>query len=314
MWNMVAFLFILFLILGLIIVASMYPPTSSLSEFELKRRAAVGHENDLRAYQRIVAAPKINSLLRLIEALLLLTVICMLILSLGWVWGIIVAVIVTAVYRTIASVPLIRRWSKRVYEWCEPSFEGLVDQASWLGWVFRGPSLSPAPHSVRIGSPQELRYVVDHSHGALSDAQKRLVAGALSFSDTTVADIMTARDQIDAVKASEFLGPLVLDELHKLGHSRLPVMHGDLDHIVGILTVEELLSLGDKRSVTAEKAMDQAVTYLNRSDNLAHALDLFLQTHQHLIIVRDDEGQTAGLLTLGDVVDSLVGKRASLGR
>ena len=120
---------------------------------------------------------------------------------------------------------------------------------------------------------------------------------------------MTPRENIDHVQKGEFLGPLVLDELHALGHSRLPVVDKDLDHIVGILHMRDMLSLDIKRSSTAEKAMEPKVYYVRQSDTLEYALGVFLKVRHHLLIVVDDESNTTGLLTIEDVIEALIGRK-----
>ncbi len=125
----------------------------------------------------------------------------------------------------------------------------------------------------------------------------------------TVDSVMTPRSVIDFIKQSEFLGPLVLDELHALGHSRLPVIADDLDHVVGVLHLRDLLSLDVKRSVTAEKAMEKKVYYIREDDTLEHALSAFIRTRHHLFIVINKNRETVGLLTLEDVMESLIGRR-----
>ena len=114
---------------------------------------------------------------------------------------------------------------------------------------------------------------------------------------------------IDFIKQGEFLGPLVLDELHALGHSRLPVVADDLDHVVGVLHLRDLLSLDIKRSTTTDKAMEPKVYYIREDDTLEHALSAFLRTRHHLFIVINKNRETVGLLTLEDVIEALIGRR-----
>jgi CBS domain containing-hemolysin-like protein len=162
---------------------------------------------------------------------------------------------------------------------------------------------------MRIGSRNELQHLVDQSDGILSAEEKQLVVHSLSFSDKVVGDIMIPISKVVSIKKSELLGPLMLDELHKSGHSRLPVIASDVDHIVGILHLDNLLALDTKRSVTAEKAMDSHVHYIRYDQTLPKALTALLRTHQHIFIVVDESRQTKGIITLNDVIEALIGRK-----
>jgi CBS domain containing-hemolysin-like protein len=105
------------------------------------------------------------------------------------------------------------------------------------------------------------------------------------------------------------LGPLTLNDLHKTGHSRLPVINGDIDHVVGILNLKGLLALDIKRSTTAEKAMDPKVYYIRADQVLQHALAAFLRTKHQLFIVVNEYRETVGLLTLEDAIEALIGRK-----
>jgi CBS domain containing-hemolysin-like protein len=120
---------------------------------------------------------------------------------------------------------------------------------------------------------------------------------------------MTPKSAIKTVKKSEFLGPLVLSEIHELGHSRLPVIAGDIDHVVGVLHISDLLSLDVKHSMTAEKAMEAKVFYIRHDDNLEHALAAFIESRHHLFIVINEYRETVGLLTLEDIMAALIGRQ-----
>ena len=114
---------------------------------------------------------------------------------------------------------------------------------------------------------------------------------------------------IEAISRSELLGPLVLDELHKKGHSRFPVIDKDLDDIVGVLKMRDVLTLDTTRKHTSkvETAMKTEVFYIHEDQTLAHALNAFITTHHHLFIVVNEFRETVGILTLEDVIEALIG-------
>ena len=117
---------------------------------------------------------------------------------------------------------------------------------------------------------------------------------------------MTPRSVIEAVPLGETLGPLVLDELYKTGHSRFPVYDKDLDHIVGMLYLHDLLDLR-QGSQPAKEAMQTKVYFVREDRDLSHALHGFLKTKHHLFVVVNEYRETVGLLSLEDVIEALVG-------
>jgi len=169
--------------------------------------------------------------------------------------------------------------------------------------------MSTGSHVLHIDSRQELQHLVAESDGVLTPEEKKLIVNSLSFNDQLVRNVMTPRDSITSIKKSEFLGPLALDDLHKAGYTRLPVISSDIDHIIGILHLEGLLALDIKRSSTAEKAMEPKVFYIHQDQTLHHALTEFLSTRHYLLIVIDEARQTVGLLTLTDVIEALIGRK-----
>jgi len=143
----------------------------------------------------------------------------------------------------------------------------------------------------------------------LTADEKRLVIHSLSFNDQLINTIMTPRSMIVSIDHLDFLGPLRLDDLHKTGHSRLPVINEDIDHIVGILQISNLLALDVKKSTTAEKAMDPKVYYIREDQTLNHALAAFIRTRHHLFIVVNQFRETVGILSLEDVIEALIGRK-----
>ena len=115
---------------------------------------------------------------------------------------------------------------------------------------------------------------------------------------------------IESVPMNELLGPLVLDDLHKKGYSRFPVIDGDIDHVVGMLRIQDLLTIDRKaKSHRAETVMSKDVYYIRENQTLQHALAAFLKTQHHLFIVVNEFRETVGLLSLEDVIEALLGQK-----
>ena len=157
-------------------------------------------------------------------------------------------------------------------------------------------------------SKAELGYIIERSASVLTRDELLRVQASLALDSHSVEDVMTPVSVVDAIEVQESLGPLVLDSLHKTGHSRFPVIDRDIDHVVGILYLHDIINLKSAKS-TVREAMDPRVHYIHEKQSLERALHGFLKTHRHLFVVVNDYRETVGVLTLEDVLETLLGKK-----
>lgn len=293
-------------LLGLVVLAAMRPPQGRLSRYELQRRAEQAGDHqaqaELRRYQYQAVVLGISRALQLL--LVVLGFYCVItLLGIGWGGLLTLGVIVLH--------PVLARWlpfvhlGQRLYRYLEPRVEGQAHRLTWLYALIRLES-HYAPQT-QLGSRHELAHLIDQAGTHMSTEERELLLHSLAFEERTVADVMLPAERITTVDRRELLGPLVLDDLHKTGHAFFPVVDGDLSRIVGVLSIDGFLSLDDKRSITAEKAMSSHIVYVRDTASLRAAIKLFMQSHQHLLIVEDAEGAAVGALTLYDCLRVLFG-------
>ncbi len=304
---MIVLLLILFLVWLwlLVFVQAIQLPDVGLSHFELTRRATRGETEAQAQLRRHEVRADILSLKQAVVTLLLIIITIWSIITFAWVWGLSIAVLIGLTYGAMARWSFITQRAARFYLKREASLLHVIQKAPLFFRLVRADFRQPQP---QLGSRQELEHLVNESQGILTAEEKKIVIHGLSFGERLVSELMTPRSMIDTIKKTEFLGPLTLDELHKTGHSRLPVIDQDIDHVVGILQLRGLLALDIKRSVTAEKAMEPRVYYVRQDKTLQHALAAFLRTRHHLFIVVNEYRETVGLLTLEDVIEALLGR------
>lgn len=244
---------------------------------------------------------------RIVSNLLLVLIVVLLVLTFGWGWGLLISAVVILFYGALSRLSWLERQAARLYRSLEPHLLKLIQSAPRIFQILRAVPRSDAYHS--LTSRQELERMVRESKGLFSSNEKSIIIHSLGFEDAVVKRIMTPRTAIETIQHDEFLGPLVLDELHDKGVSRFPVINGDIDHVVGVLHIKELLSLDIKKSATAETVMDPKVYYVHEDDSLEHALAAFIRTHRQLFIVVNEFRETVGLLTLEDVIEALLGRK-----
>jgi CBS domain containing-hemolysin-like protein len=307
MWFLaVLCLLVLVLLVG---VASIVPTRSLLSTAELERRHSRGNKAAQLQLRQNELWPVITSLQRALVAFLLVVLIALLIPTLGWLAGLIVGFIIALEYNSLSQFQLVRKYTQPLYGQYETKILDFAEK--YRRGAFRLITNSTLDvHTVkRLDSREELEQLVEESSD-LSVDEKKLISHGLSFGERLVSEVMTPRGVIDSISKKELLGPLVLDDLHKTGHSRFPVTDGDIDHVVGMLYIQDLLILdGRQRSSTAEKAMEPRVFYIKEDQTLQHALAAFLRTRHHLFVAVNEFRETVGLLSLEDVIEALLGRK-----
>jgi len=293
----------------LVVAASIRPQPGLLSQFELQRRAKRASKEAKLQLRRETYLPDIIALQRIVTILLLVATILLSVVTFGWLIGVIVAVIVGLEYGVVARFNPVLNVGQKLYQKIEPALLTFAEKYQSVFVFIRSVPTHEVEQYRRFDSREELQLLIEKSGDILSDDERKLIVHSLEFKDQRVDSVMTPKNVIKTIKKGEFLGPLVLSELHDLGHSRLPVIDGDLDHVVGVLHLKDLLSLDIKRSATSEKAMEPRVYYIRQDQSLEHALAAFLKTHHHLFIVINAQRETVGLLTLEDVMEALIGRK-----
>jgi len=132
-----------------------------------------------------------------------------------------------------------------------------------------------------------------------------LLRHALTFGDRLVSDVLVPQRAVTIVATSDAIGPVLMDELSKSGHSRFPVFEDKRDNIVGILYLHDLV--GVKRSGTVADVMNHKLTYVH-DFTLYQALQAFLKTKQHLFLVVNSFEELVGIISLEDVLEQIIGK------
>lgn len=129
---------------------------------------------------------------------------------------------------------------------------------------------------------------------------------ALTFADKTVSQVMTPRRVVKMVGVNDSIGPLLLDELHKSGHSRFPVHEGKQDNLVGILYLRDLLNV--RSGGLVQSKLQTGLCYVHEEQSLYDALQAILKTHQQLLIVVNSFEEYVGIITMEDVLEQIIGK------
>jgi CBS domain containing-hemolysin-like protein len=166
---------------------------------------------------------------------------------------------------------------------------------------------SPSLSDEREGSAPPLRDVV--AHGPQSPREQRaILRRVFSLSDTEVQEVMVPRVDIVGVERSTPWSEVV-DRVRSSQHARLPVYDDTLDHVVGILYAKDLLAavISDQEPAEGWASLVRPASFIPESKAIDMQLRDFKATRTHIAIVVDEYGGTAGLLTIEDILEEIVG-------
>jgi putative hemolysin len=146
--------------------------------------------------------------------------------------------------------------------------------------------------------------------GILEESDRELVRSAVEFGDKVVREVMTPRPEIFAVPATLTVREL-LEHLKENAFSRVPVFEGTLDHITGIVFARDLLQVLDVEAATRTAAeLQRPTAFVPETKNVAELLREMQREKQHMRVVIDEYGAVAGLVTIEDLLEAIVGSIA----
>ena len=293
-------------LLTAVVATIRFGTDTKFSDAERARLVGVGNKEAIAEKESTELTPYLNSLQVIVQKVLEVSLVVYLVHTQGIFTGIILSTAGLLLIPLSFRVGFLCSLSDKLREAVLPfATKVALGLKPILGWL-RDRDISTTD-SV-LNSQDELLDLVKKSPGVLSAQELARLKASLEFDDKKVSDVMTPKSMIRAVESSETLGPLVLDELYKTGHSRFPVYEKDLDHVVGTLYLHDLLDM-KKGSQVAQKAMQPRVFFIRQDKDLTHAFNGFIKSRHHLFVVVNEYRETVGLLSLEDVLEALLGAK-----
>ena len=222
-------------------------------------------------------------------------------------------------------------WVARPLQLFEFAFRWPIRLLNGIGnSVLRLFGLQPASGHEMVHSVEELRVLVRATQqaGGVEESEARIASRAFSFADLTAGALMTPRTEVDGVPAVA-TWPDVLAAIGRTHHSRLPVYQGSLDEIVGVLYVQDVAralahgagshgeqgegagtdagNVGPDRPAGDLRALLRPVVAVPESKPADDLLEEMRASGRYFAVVLDEYGGTAGIVTLEDLIEALVG-------
>jgi len=152
---------------------------------------------------------------------------------------------------------------------------------------------------------------VGKDEGVIEEEEKKMIRNIFEFGDTMVKEVMIPRVDMDCIPSDTKLNS-ILKLIKKMGHSRIPVYEETVDNIIGILYAKDLLGIYEKWYTSKEKfdlkQVARKAYFVPENKKIDDLLDIFQRDKIQIAIAIDEYGGTAGLVTMEDVVEEVVGE------
>jgi putative hemolysin len=169
--------------------------------------------------------------------------------------------------------------------------------------------LKRVPKESGFITDEELKFIVrdGKTKGVFDQTEEQLIRRALEFTDTTVRNAMTPRTEIVAldIKAGQ---QQAIRAMTEEGFSRIPAYKDSLDNIVGIIYAKDIINLLQNRELIILEDILRRPYFVPDSMKIWELLKIFQKKRVHMAIVLDEFGGTAGLITLEDIIEEIVGE------
>jgi len=194
-----------------------------------------------------------------------------------------------------------------IFSWITRPATGLLNSSA--NWLIRLMGIKGAsPELERIHSPEEIRMLVEQSEegGSLQQEDARLLEGVFEFSEKTAQEVMTPRTQMAALEA-DLTVEAAADQVAITGRSRYPAYTDSLDEIIGVVHAKDILGALRSRPGQTIRTILRPPLFVPGTREVEDVLADMKRLKTHLAIVLDEYGGTAGLVTMEDLLEEIVG-------
>jgi len=194
-----------------------------------------------------------------------------------------------------------------VFSWITRPATGLLNSSA--NWLIRLMGIKDAASELeRIHSPEEIRMLVEQSEegGGLQQQDARLLEGVFEFSEKTAQEVMTPRTQMAALEA-DLTVEAAADQVAIHGRSRYPAYTESLDDIIGVVHAKDILSALRSRPGQTIRVIMRSPLFVPGTREVEDVLADMKRLKTHLALVLDEYGGTAGLVTMEDLLEEIVG-------
>ena len=180
--------------------------------------------------------------------------------------------------------------------------------SSILLWLLGQRGVSEAAPAIPVMTEEDVTSLVREGaeRGIFEEVEHELIEGVFEFTDTAAREVMVPRVRMQALEVGTPPDE-VTRRLVDIGHTRVPVYRGDLDHIVGVLYFKDVLRVVIENQPWTVHSLLHPPLYVPETVQISRVLRTLQQRHLNMAIVVDEHGGVAGLITIEDLLEQLVG-------
>lgn len=180
---------------------------------------------------------------------------------------------------------------------------------SFANLVIRLGGIEIVTESTSVHSPEELMVIVEESSqkGVIANEEQQMIENVFEFSETPIKQIMVPRNKIVAVHINS-TPEEILDRFTIEGYSRMPVYADNIDNILGVVYAKDLINVFLNKDVVILRDIIRPPFFVQEDEKINITLKKMQTNHAHMSIVLDDFGGTAGIVTMEDILEELVGE------
>jgi len=158
-------------------------------------------------------------------------------------------------------------------------------------------------------SEEDLIEIIEKAEeqGVVDEEQSDLLLSVLDFEDTTAAEVMTPNEKIEVIDINQS-NKEIISVLKNTSYSRMPVINGSIDHIIGILSTRSFLKAYMSNKNFDLRSILSKPHYVKTTDGIHNLLDNMRNHKKYMAIVRDEDNKVKGLVTIEDFLEELVGE------
>jgi CBS domain containing-hemolysin-like protein len=174
--------------------------------------------------------------------------------------------------------------------------------------LLRGVGLRAPTGMERVHRPEEIEMLLTQTveHGLLREEPVEMIRGVFHLSETTAAEVMTPRTEVLALAVETALEAAV-EFILDMGHSRYPVFEDTIDHIIGVVLARDVWK-AQRGGVPTLREIVRGVPFVPDTKSVEQLLRDMREEQSHIAIVIDEFGGTAGIVTIEDLVEEIVGE------
>lgn len=176
-------------------------------------------------------------------------------------------------------------------------------------WILKIMGFRQATEDENAHSEEEIKIIIDASQrgGIIDETESEIIQNAIDFSEICACEVMVPRQDMKCLFTNDSFED-ALKFIKEHNHNRFPICDKDRDHVVGMIHIRDFLEHGAERNTTDFlNKIKREILFVPENKSISEILQEMMGKHIHLAIVVDEYGGTAGMLTMEDILEELVG-------